>query len=339
MQRGLWLAALVLPGWAQAAEGPRVPVLTTEQTWKTLPPVAEGYGQPLPAWIRALAVSLPRTAAAMIDLDHAQRAESPLPPRLRARLRWMAADANRCEYGRAYARADYLRAGGKAEEIDDLPRRLEQLPEAERLALQLVRRLAEAAYTVSDAQMERLIALHGEKQAVAIVLVAAYACFQDRLVLALGVDIEPGGPLPPVKVRFRKPLVAAKKEGAAGAEKPASRRQLSPPAKNPPTAPTRLPDSEWSALPFDNLRLQLSRQKTRRQGRIRIPTWEIVRDSYPAGMPRPAKPIRIAWTLVALGYQPRLTAAWLTGLRTLGVTDGPQGSNARPQRGLRRCGG
>ena len=109
---GLMLA----PAWAGA--GSHVPVPTDAEAWKLLPPVEKGFGQPLPAWVRSLAGTLPKTAAAMLDLDHAQRAENPLPPRLRAKLRWIAAHANRCKYTAAYARADYVRAGGQGKDID-----------------------------------------------------------------------------------------------------------------------------------------------------------------------------------------------------------------------------
>jgi alkylhydroperoxidase family enzyme len=315
-----WLtwAVFLLPGLAGAGTGAHVPLLTDAEAWKNLPPVEEGFGQPLPAWIRALAGSLPKTAAAMIDLDHAQRLESTLPPRLRAELRWVAAHANRCEYAKAYARFDYVRAGGRAEDIDDLPRRLDKLPEAERLALQLVRQLVEAAYTVTDAQVARLVELHGEKQVVAIVLVAAYANFQDRLLLALGVSVESDGPLPPIKVRFHKPPAAKttdKKEGVDGQAKDAPKRKVSPPAKDPPSVPERVDDPEWTAVPFVTLRERLKTQIARRRGRVRIPTSETVRDNLPDGVPRPEKPIRIVWSLVTLGYQPRLSSAWSGGLR------------------------
>jgi alkylhydroperoxidase family enzyme len=318
----LALALLPAPGWARADGSAYVPILTDAAVWKKLPPVEEGAGQPLPAWIRALAGPLPKTAAAMIELDRVQRAESTLPPKLRAKLRWVVADANRCEYAKAYARFDYVRAGGKPEDIDDLPRRLEQLPEAERLALQLVRQLAEAAYTVSDAQVARVVELYGEKQIVAIVLVAAYANFQDRLLLALGVSVEPNGPLPPVRVRFVKPPDPSKsapsekgKEDAKEKDKEAPKRDRMPPAKNPPPVPTRVEDPEWTAIPFETLQKRLTGQKNRRQARILIPDWETVRDNFPADLPRPSKPTRIRWTLLNSGYQPRLNAAWGAGLR------------------------
>jgi alkylhydroperoxidase family enzyme len=312
------LVLLGLPAVAPAT-GAHVPILTDQQAWKNLPPVEEGSGQPLPAWIRALAGSLPKTAAAMIELDYAQRAENPLPAKLRAKLRWIAADANRCAYAKAYARADYVRAGGRAEDIDDLPRQLDKLPEAERLALKLVRQLAESAYTVTDPQMARLVKLYGEKQVVAIVLVAAYANFQDRLLLALGVSVEPKGPLPPVKVRFRKSPTPAKSTEAKNHRpnekvKEAPKRKVSPPAKDPPAVPEKVDDPEWTAVSFDTLRERLKHQKARREARIRIPDWETVRDNLPDGVPKPQIPTRIRWTLVTLGYQPRLSLAWGRGL-------------------------
>jgi alkylhydroperoxidase family enzyme len=324
LQRTSWLPMfallMVMPGWGRAGSTPHVQVLTDAEAWKNLPPAEEGAGQPLPAWIRALAGSLPKTAAAMVDLDYAQRTERALPPRLRAKLRWVAANANRCEYAKAYARADYVRAGGKVEDIDDLPRLLDKLSEKERLAHKLVRQLVEAAYSVTDDQIARLVELYDEEQVVAIVLVAAYANFQDRLLLALAIPMEKGGPLPPVKVRFRKPLPSGKPAGSeedppGDKAKEALKRKLSPPAQDPPAVPEKVDDPEWTAGSFDALRERLKQQIARRQGRIRIPDWETVRDNLPDGVPRPEKPTRIVWSLVTMGYQPRLSAAWMGGLR------------------------
>ena len=89
----------------------RVPLLSDAEAWKALPPATRGAGQPLPGWARAFARSLPRTTAAMLDLDRLPRTRSPLGPLLRGKMRWVAADANRCAYGRATAEADLRRAG------------------------------------------------------------------------------------------------------------------------------------------------------------------------------------------------------------------------------------
>lgn len=287
--------------------------LTDKEAWrKMLPYLETESGAPLPVWIRTLADTLPKTAAAMLDLDYAQRVDSTLPPRLRAKLRWIAADANRCDYAKAYARFDYLRAGGTAEDIDNLSNRLEEQPEAERLALQLVRQLVEAAYTVSDEQVARLVDLYGEKQVVAIVLVAAFANFQDRLLLSLGANVEENGPLPPLKVRLSKP---SPPNSSAKANKGKPKHNDCRPADNPPSLPEKLDDPEWAALSFDTLREHLTQQIARRRARVHIPDWEIVRDGLRNSVPKPDKPIRIQWSLLTYGYQPRLTAAWFAGLQ------------------------
>jgi hypothetical protein len=79
--------------------------------------------------------------------------------------------------------------------------------------------------------------------------------------------------------------------------------------------PEKVDDPEWTAVPFEELRDRLKQQTARRQARIPVPTWETVRDNLPADVPRPAKPVRIVWSLVTSGYQPRLSAAWGGGLR------------------------
>jgi alkylhydroperoxidase family enzyme len=306
-------------GVSQGAYAPRsgfrpltVAALTNAEAWKKMRPYLDKeVRQALPVWIRALAVSLPRTAAAMLDLDYAQRAESTLPPMLRAKLRWIAADANRCDYAKAYARFDYVQAGGKAEDIDALPKQLDKLPEAERLALILVRQLVEAAYSVSDEQVARLVDLYGEKEVVAIVLVAAYANFQDRLLLALGATVEESGPLPPIKVAVKRTAGVSRPVEAP----PAGSRRPFAPSTNPPPIPEKLDDPEWTALPFDTLTERVTKQIARRKARVHIPTWEQIRDRFPADLAEPDKPVRIQWSLLAFGHQPRLSAAWSRGLR------------------------
>ena len=122
---------------AVQAEGPRVPLLALETTWERLPRAESGGGVPLPSWARALADSLPRTTAAMLDLDRLHRTRSPLGPILRGKMRWVIADANRCDYSKAYAAADLRRAGLGDAELAALETDPSDRPEAERLALRL----------------------------------------------------------------------------------------------------------------------------------------------------------------------------------------------------------
>src|SRR3954462_11744053 len=133
--------ALLVLASAARADGPRVPLLDLETTWERLPKAESGGGVPLPSWARALADSLPRTTAAMLDLDRLHRTRSPLDPILRGKMRWIIADANRCDYSKANAAADLRRAGLGDEELAALETDPGDRPEAERLALRFAREM------------------------------------------------------------------------------------------------------------------------------------------------------------------------------------------------------
>jgi alkylhydroperoxidase family enzyme len=274
----------------------RLPVLSNEQAWKHLPKAEQGAGRPLPAWARVTARALPRTTAAMLELDYRHRAASPLDARLRAKMRWVAAHANGCAYAEAYALADLKRAGATEAEMAALRKPPDGLPEAERSALRFADKLTRAAYTVTDAEVQRLRTLYGDAAVVAMVQLLAYANFQDRLVLTLGLAPERGGPLPPLAVRF-----AAKQPAP-----PVPPRK--PPAKGP-AGPVQAPGADWAKLDFDYLQKQMEGQRARAP-RIPVPAWEEVRKHLPPGSPAPKSPLRIRWSLVCSGYQPELAAAW-----------------------------
>src|SRR4051812_25891975 len=98
--------AAALAAWCglATAEGdtppaPRFPALSNEEAWKQLP----REEPPLPAWARTLVRPLPRTTAAMLELDHLHRADTPLGAAPAGKLRWAAADVLGCEYGRRCA--------------------------------------------------------------------------------------------------------------------------------------------------------------------------------------------------------------------------------------------
>src|SRR5581483_4019476 len=110
MEQSLLMLLLDQPPEA-AASAHGFPLPSDAEAWRRLPRTEEGANQPLTAWARALAASLPRTTAAMLELDYLHRARSPLDPLLRGKLRWVAAHANRCAYTEAYAAADLRRAG------------------------------------------------------------------------------------------------------------------------------------------------------------------------------------------------------------------------------------
>src|SRR5262249_14148201 len=125
---------------SQTREPPRALPLKNAEAWKRLPAAEGGAGAPLPAGARVLADALPRTTAAMLELDYLHRAGSPLDPGLRGRMRWVAAHANRCAYGEAYAAADLRRAGVDDAAIKALAGDPAGWPEKERAALTFARR-------------------------------------------------------------------------------------------------------------------------------------------------------------------------------------------------------
>jgi alkylhydroperoxidase family enzyme len=287
--------------------GPAVTLLSDEACWKRMPTTVSGGGQPLPNWAKAVAVHLPRTAAAMLELDLAQRTQSPLDPKLRARMRWVIAHSNRSAYSEAYALADLKRAGGDDSDVKKLAGDSAAWPEADRDPLEFARLHTLAAPTIPDDLFARLRTRFGDKGVAAMVLLGAYGNFQDRIVLGLNLPIEPGGPLAPLAVTF-----------APGAFQ--STPILPPQAEVPhlldsgTTVVDR--DPEWSELPFEALQARLEQQRSRTP-RLPVPPWdEVKKNLSPAAA---ARPTRILWNLICYGYVPELATPWGVSTRTMWV--------------------
>src|SRR5207248_11389126 len=132
------------------------------------------------------AASLPRTTAAMLELDYLHRAKNPLDAQLRSKIRWVAAHANRCTYSEAVAAADLRRAGVTEAQIRALAGDGAEMPTAERAALAFARKMTLDAAGVTDAEVSQLLGQFGNEKFVAMVLLLAHANFQDRLLLTLG---------------------------------------------------------------------------------------------------------------------------------------------------------
>ncbi len=282
-----------------------VPMLALQDCWSRLPRVEEGGGTDLPNWAKAVAVHLPRTAAAMLELDLAQRTRSPLDPVLRAKLRWVVAHANRCAYSEAYALADLRRLGCEVRAIKTLTGPIASWPEEDREPLEFARRLTVSASTIDDDLFARLRSRFGDSQVAAMVLLAAYGNFQDRIVLGLGLPMEAGGPLPPIAVKFAPgAFPSALHVPSPGAAQPLER-----------AGETLVPrDPEWSELSFDDLQVRLERQRDRIP-RLPVPDWSEIRHQLPPTFA--AAPTRIVWSLICLGYVPELAVPWSVATRTL----------------------
>lgn len=282
-----------------------VPLLSDEECWKALPLVESGGGGPLPNWARAVAVKLPRTAAAMLELDYAQRARGPLDARLRAKMRWVIAHANRCAYSEAYALADLKRAGGDDAAIQALIGDPAAWPEADREPLEFARLHTVAAPTIPDALFARLVERFGDRAAAAMVLLGAYGNFQDRVILGLNLPIEPSGPLPALDVKFT---------ANAFQSAPVLPKQTALPRliENGETVVER--DPEWSTLSYETLQSRLEQQRGRKP-RLPIPTWDEVKPKVPPDFA--TRPTRIVWNLVCFGYVPELAVPWSRSTRTM----------------------
>ena len=291
---------------AAPSAGPTAVVpLNDADCWKKLPPTEHGEGKPLPSWAAAVATRLPRTAAAMLELDYAHRTKSPLDPILRAKMRWMIAHSNHCSYSEAYAIADLLRAEADESTVKVLTGNPEVWPEADREPLEFARLLTVAAPTIPDDLFARLRARFGDKKVAAMVLLAAYGNFQDRIVLGLGLPVEPNGPLPPLDVKFAPTAFQATPVLPAQPDVP---RLLT----SGETVVER--DPEWSQLSFDELQSRLERQRDRTP-RLPIPAWEEVKKNLPPALA--SRPTRIRWNLVCSGYVPELAIPWSVSTRTM----------------------
>jgi alkylhydroperoxidase family enzyme len=288
----------------------RVPLLSSPDAWKRLPAVEQGEDTQLPTWARALADTLPHTTVAMLEADFAYRTGGSLDPRFAASLRWAVAQANQSVYGQAVAEADLRRAGGDPNQLRRITEEGAGWSAAERAAFAFARKMALAAYSVTDDEVKHLTDEFGDKRVVAVVLQIAYCNFQNRLTTLLRLPVEEADTRPPIAVKFKKPADA--KAGVPAAPRP--RRGAELPAKTS----LYVKDKDWNSFDIGRLKSNMEEQRARK-ARIRIPTWDEVVDALPPGSVSRDKPSGVRWSLVVMGYQPQQGPAWLKCLRTFGT--------------------
>jgi alkylhydroperoxidase family enzyme len=288
---------LLLPSFAHAQDPkpasstPRFLATDNDEAWKQLP----RSSRPLPVWARVLVGALPRTTGAMLELDYLHRAKNPLGARLGGQLRWAAGDALGCAYAVRYAEADLRRAGLTANDLKLLAGKPGDLPIAERLAVAFARKLSRDGSSVTDEEVAELVKHFGPDQVVAMVHTLAHANFQNRIVLALGVEVETGGPLAP----FDPQLDPVERAKVPTPPRPPWQEVAS---KKGPPVPDGAP--RWRARAFTELQKALDEQKNRKP-RIAAP-------ALPAKTPLS----QVVWTQVSMGHQPAMTRAWFDCMRT-----------------------
>src|SRR5262245_19672517 len=271
---------------ADAAIASPFPPASDADAWNRVPHVTP----PLPLWARMTMDSLPLTTFLQLELDALHRTENPLGDELSARLRWTVADANRCVYAKESAESDLAAAGLVDEERRKL-RDPELLDEPDRSAVLFARKLTLAQATITDEEVARLVDAFGPDDVVGIVHTVAYANFQDRLFLALGLAEEPGGAKPPLRTR-----------ASPDTEIPFPAR-ASTRHDTPAREASGASSVAWSRHSFDELEALVDRQKLRTP---RVPEPDAARL---ARFPRPdrGKIARTTWGRFSRGYQPLLT--------------------------------
>lgn len=294
----LVIIAAAIPIGVFAADPPKpgaLPVATDADAWKVMP----RSHPPLPVWARTLVGPLPKTTAAMLDLDRLHRDAHPLGAVLAAKLRWLAADAVGCEYAKKYAEFDLKQAKVPAADVEAFVKGTDTQTDDEKALFKLARKLAKAAYTVTDEEFAAVLKAYGPEKACAVVHTAAYCGFFHRILFAVGAEVEEGGPLPPLPA----PLNADPKGQAA--TPPRAEWATLKDAK-PPKVTTESPWPE--ALDFQT---EVAAQKERK-GRMPLPSKERLEKLAPDSK-RMAD--SILWNTVSAGYQPELTDAWFVCLR------------------------
>ncbi len=282
-----------------------VPLLSDEACWNKLPPVVSGTRGVLPNWAKAVARDLPNTTAALLQLDFAQRTQSPLNPILRAKLRYRIACENRCDYAQVTALDDLKRSGLSPQECEAFIRNPSGTDTPEADPIEFVRLLTIDAPSVSENLFRKLQTTYGNRRLVAMVLLAAYGNFQDRLILGLNIPLESSGPLPSLEIRF---------DPAAFQPFP-----VLPPLQSIPEpivgGSNLIPSNqEWSELSFEDLQGRLEEQR-RKAPLLPIPQWDEVLPNLP--LPMQSRPTRIIWNLVGWFYVPELSIPWSVATRTM----------------------
>ncbi|MCR9295850.1 MAG: hypothetical protein NXI32_24290 [bacterium] len=277
----------------------RFSVTNNTEAWSRLPLQLPE----LPSWALTLVEPLPKATAALLQLDHLHRAQNPLGAVLSGKLRWAAADAIDCEYARNYAWADLQRAGLSDKELQSFTADTANLSEADRVVSDFARRMTLAANQVTDEEMATLLEMFGPENVVAMVHTLAFANFQYRLFLGLGVQVEPTGPLPPIQLR-----------PDAEAQKSITAPERVIPEGRPAASTTAASTASvgWNQRDPISLELSLDKQKNR-SSRIPLPPLDRL-DGLSTARKEHAQ--KVVWSRISYGYQQKLTQSWFDMLQT-----------------------
>ncbi len=297
---------------------PWPPVISNDASWKLLPATQGERGEALPTWARMTVTDLPKTTAAFLELDRAQRTKGAVSPDLRAAIRFVAAKENGCRYTMDSSRFDSREAkvdSAKWASLED--ESYSGWTSQEKLALEFSRLMAVNSDSIGDDTFATLVEHFGAESAACMVLHSAYANFQDRFLLSLNAPLETNGPLPPFRTAFQPTELVSKttappKPSEANSNQTAA-KQDSP--INPSVVKRTAKSNEITWLPFDQLQTRLEQQR-KRKTRLPIPDWAEIAPKLPAGLMD--KPSDIVWYRIAFGYAADLAVPFEIYMRTAG---------------------
>lgn len=303
------------------------PSLSLQESWAALPAADIGKGSALPSWAKKLAWSLPYTTAALLELELLYRTE-PLVlrasteitdlhatsgARLASVARYAVAKFHGSAYGQATAVADLLQANAQST-IDSLKKNPKELLPLEYEVFAFAEQLAKYGQSISDDQYRSLQNRVGDEAMVGLVLRIAHGCFQDRLLLSLGIASVADGNSKPIDIHFVDSM-------PNGANTPKALREdneelLASIDRDKQTAAPKLEKSAISKstdeLGFATIQQMLEGQRSRNP-RIVVPQWDSIAPKLPPDLYR--RPLQIRWSRVVVGYQPKLGPAWIKCLR------------------------
>jgi len=144
---------------------------------------------PTPEWARLLA-NFPRAGAARIALHLAAEDKGTLDPRLRAEVAYTAARQDRAWYALGHARRRLAALGMNDAQIQALDGPLANLPEPERAALTLARKLTTDPALVDDADILAVRAQLADKPVAELIHQVTEAAFFDRVTEAARLRLE-----------------------------------------------------------------------------------------------------------------------------------------------------
>ena len=168
---------------------PRLPLASEAQARAVVPADWSG-SDPLPQWVRLLA-NFPKGGKAWVAQTHYSETKGRLTPKLKAEIAYVAARNDRAWYALGHARQRLKGLGLRDDAIDALDHPDDAIPQPERAALALARKITVDPALVTDADIAGLRKQYSDPEVAEIVYHVTQAAFFDRLTEAAGLRLEP----------------------------------------------------------------------------------------------------------------------------------------------------